>query len=213
MTLAKAYVIIAKEHNNFYLSWELGSMIRSCQLLLSKATMRGRPITLEEAEPIITRQSSLLYKAQDTHYDIATTIVTMKSHIQAIEERTNAATAQSTVFGQLVAEEFPKSLHCLILKLSVDWHKRLPLQDLANERRNSHRLIDNNLYHFCIFSNNVLATSIVVNSTISNADHSKKMVFHIITNGLTYGAMQAWFQSNGFKGAMIEVQNIEELLG
>ncbi|KAE8727092.1 putative galacturonosyltransferase 11 [Hibiscus syriacus] len=210
MTLAKAYVIIAKEHNNFYLAWELTSMIRSCQLLLSKAAMRGRPITLEEAEPIITRLSSLIYKAQDAHYDIATMIVTMKSHIQALEERANSATAQSTVFGQLVAEAFPKSLHCLILKLSADWFKRLTLQDLANERRNSPRLVDNNLYHFCVFSDNVLATSVVVNSTISNADHSKQMVFHIVTNGVAYGAMQAWFLSNDFKGAMIEVQNIEE---
>ncbi|KAE8715804.1 hypothetical protein F3Y22_tig00110160pilonHSYRG00600 [Hibiscus syriacus] len=85
MTLAKAYVIIAKEHN-FYLAWELSLMIQSCQLFLSKAAMRMRPVTLEEAEPIITRQSSLLCKAQDAHYDIATTIVTMKYHIQALEE-------------------------------------------------------------------------------------------------------------------------------
>lgn len=210
MTLAKAYVVIAKEHNNFHLAWELSSMIRSCQLLLSKAAMRGKPITLEEAESIISRLSSLIYKAEDAHYDIATTIVTMKSHIQALEERANAATVQSTVFGQLVAEAFPKSLHCLLLKLSADWLKRPPLQDIANERRNSPRLVDNNLYHFCIFSDNVLATSVVINSTISNADHSKQIVFHIITNGVSYGAMQAWFLSNDFKGATIEVQNIEE---
>jgi len=41
MVLAKAYVIIAKEHNNLHLAWELSSKIRSCQLLLSKAAMTG----------------------------------------------------------------------------------------------------------------------------------------------------------------------------
>ncbi|OMO58890.1 Glycosyl transferase, family 8 [Corchorus olitorius] len=210
MALGKAYVVIAKEHNNLHLAWELSSKIRSCQLLLSKAAMRGQPITLEEAEPIISSLSSLIYKAQDAHYDIATTIVTMKSHIQALEERANAATVQSTVFGQLVAEAFPKSLHCLIVKLSADWLKRRPLQDLADEQRNSPRLVDNNLYHFCIFSDNVLATSVVVNSTISNADHPTQIVFHIVTNGISYGAMQAWFLGNDFKGSTIEVQNIEE---
>ncbi|XP_021287077.1 probable galacturonosyltransferase 11 [Herrania umbratica] len=210
MTLAKAYVIIAKEHNNLHLAWELSSKIRSCQLLLSKAAMRGQAITLEEAEPIISSLSSLIYKAQDAHYDIATTIVTMKSHIQALEERANAATVQSTVFGQLVAEAFPKSLHCLIVKLSADWLRRPSLKDLANEQRNSPRLADNNLYHFCIFSDNVLATSVVVNSTISNADHPKQIVFHVVTNGVSYGAMQAWFLSNDFKGSTVEVQNIEE---
>ncbi|KAJ0104492.1 hypothetical protein Patl1_18944 [Pistacia atlantica] len=113
MTLAKAYVIIAKEHNNLHLAWELSKKIRSCQLLLSKAAMRGEPITLDEAEPIISSLSSLIFKAQDVHYDIATTIMTMRSHIQALEERANAATVQSALFGQLAAESLPKSLHCL----------------------------------------------------------------------------------------------------
>ncbi|CAI0447279.1 unnamed protein product [Linum tenue] len=136
--------------------------------------------------------------------------MTMKSHIQALEERANAATVQSTVFGQLVAEALPKSLHCLKLKLTVDWLSKLPLQALAEENMNSPRVVDNNLYHFCIFSDNVLATSVVVNSTISNADHSKQLVFHIVTNGVSFGAMQAWFLTNDFRGATVEVQNIEE---
>ncbi|KAK9278856.1 hypothetical protein L1049_028435 [Liquidambar formosana] len=210
MTLAKAYVIIAKEHNNLHLAWELSSKIRSCQLLLSKAAMRENPITLDEAEPIIKSLSSLIFKAQDVHYDIATTIMTMKSHIQALEERANAATVQSTVFGQMAAEALPKSLHCLNIKLIADWFKKVSLQELANERRNSPRLVDNNLYHFCIFSDNLLAVSVVVNSTVSNADHPKQLVFHIVTNGVNYGPMQAWFLSNDFKGSTIEVQNIED---
>ncbi|ONI08952.1 hypothetical protein PRUPE_5G209400 [Prunus persica] len=193
MTLAKAYVIIAKEHNNLHLAWELSSKIRNCQLLLSKAAMRGEPVTLEEAEPIIKSLSYLIFRAEDAHYDIATTIMTMKSHIQALEERANAATVQSTVFGQLAAEALPKSLHCLNVKLTADWLRKPSLQELADEKRNSPKLMDNNLYHFCIFSDNALATSVVVNSTVSNADHPKQLVFHIVTNGINYGTMQAWF--------------------
>ena len=210
ITLAKAYVIIAKEHNNLQLAWEFSSKIRNCQLLLSKAAMREEPITFEEAEPIIKSLSALIFKAQDAHYDVATTIMTMKSHIQALEERAKAATIQSTVFGQLTAEALPKSLHCLNIKLTTDWLRKSSLQELAEEKRNSPRLVDNNLYHFCIFSDNLLAVSVVVNSTISNADHPKQLVFHIVTNGIIYGAMQAWFLSNDFKGSTIELQNIEE---
>ncbi|KAM7267107.1 hypothetical protein ACFE04_009273 [Oxalis oulophora] len=210
MTLAKAYVIISKEHNNLHLAWKLSSKIRKCQLLLSNAAMRGEPITLDEAGPVITSLSSLIVKAQDSHYDIATTIMTMKSHIQALEERANAATVQSTIFGQMVAEGIPKSLHCLKLKLTADWLKKPTLHELADEKRNSPRLTDNNLYHFCIFSDNVISTSVVVNSTVSNADHPKQLVFHIVTNGVSYGAMQAWFLSNDFHEATIEVQNIED---
>ncbi|KAF8399660.1 hypothetical protein HHK36_015530 [Tetracentron sinense] len=210
MTLAKAYVIIAKEHNNLQLAWELSSKIRSCQLLLSKAAMRGKAITLNEAQPIVKGLSSLIYKAQDTHYDIATTIITMKSHIQALEERANAATVQRTVFGQFAAEALPKSLHCMHIKLTADWLRSSVLQELAGEKSNSPQLMDNSLYHFCIFSDNVLATSGVVNSTVSNSDDPKQLVFHIVTNGISYGVMQAWFLRNDFKGSTIEVQNIEE---
>lgn len=206
MTLAKAYVIIAKEHNNLHLAWELSSKIRSCQLLLSKAAKRDEPITLEEAEFIIKSLSSLIFKAQDAHYDIATTLMTMKSHIQALEERANAATIQSTVFGQLAAESIPKNFNCFDIKLTTEWLQNKTVQ---KELANSPRLVDNNLYHFCIFSDNLVAVSVVVNSSISNAEHPKQLVFHIVTNGVKYGAMQAWFLRNDFKDAAIEIQNIE----
>ncbi|CAM8924135.1 unnamed protein product [Rhodiola kirilowii] len=210
MTLAKAYVIIAKEHNNLQLAWELSSKIRTCQLLLSKAAMKNEPITLADAESVIKSFSSLIFKAQDAHYDVATTIMTMKSHIQALEARANAATIQSTLFGQMAAEAIPKNLHCLNVKLTADWHKRPSLQELASENKNSQRLVDNNLYHFCVFSDNIMAVSVVVNSTLSNAEHPKQLVFHIVTNGVMFGAMQAWFLSNDFKGSTIEIQNVEE---
>ncbi|KAG2321281.1 hypothetical protein Bca52824_014494 [Brassica carinata] len=196
MTLAKSY---------------LSSKIRSCQLLLSKAAMRGQPISLDEAKQIVSGLSALIYKAQDAHYDIATTMMTMKSHIQALEERANAATVQTTVFGQSVAEAIPKSLHCLMIKLTSDWLTEQPSRrEVADENRNSPRLVDNNLYHFCIFTDNVIAASVVVNSTVSNADHPKQLVFHIVTNRVSYKAMQAWFLGNDFKGSAIEIQSVEE---
>uniref|UniRef100_A0A804IPP9 Uncharacterized protein n=1 Tax=Musa acuminata subsp. malaccensis TaxID=214687 RepID=A0A804IPP9_MUSAM len=36
MTLAKAYVVIAKEHNNLQFAWELSSQIKNCQWLLKQ---------------------------------------------------------------------------------------------------------------------------------------------------------------------------------
>ncbi|CAH9095727.1 unnamed protein product [Cuscuta epithymum] len=210
MTLAKAYVVIAKERNNLHLAWKLSMKIRSCQLLLSKAAMRVDPISVDEAEPIIRSLSSLIFEAQDVHYDIATTMMTMKSHIQALEERANAASVQSTAFGRLLSESLPKSLHCLDIALTTDWIKKVSTLDLADKMRSSPRLGDNNLYHFCVFSDNVMAVSAVVNSTISNANHSQQFVFHIVTNRVHYGAMHAWFLSNDFRGCTIEIQNIED---
>ena len=117
MTLAKAYEIIAKEHSNLQLAWELSLQIRNCQRVLSQAAVQGKPITLEVAHPIVSRLSHLIYKAQDSHYDISNTIVTLKNQAQALEERAHAATAQGAEFARLAAESMPKSLHCLNIKL------------------------------------------------------------------------------------------------
>ncbi|KAJ6823285.1 putative galacturonosyltransferase 11 isoform X1 [Iris pallida] len=209
MTLAKAYVIIAKEHSNLQLAWELSSQIRYCQRLLSQAAVQGKPITLDEAHPIVGELSHLIYRAQDSHYDISTTIVTLKKHAQALEERAHAATIQSADFGRLAAESVPKSLHCVTLKLTEEWYRNPSLQELSEEQRKSPRLSDNNLYHFCIFSDNVLAASVVVNSTVSNADHPQ-LVFHVVTDRVNYKPMAAWFLTNGFRGCTVNVRSIEE---
>ncbi|KAF3796825.1 putative galacturonosyltransferase 4 [Nymphaea thermarum] len=57
---------------------------------------------------------------------------------------------------------------------------------------------------------NVLATSVVVNSTIVHAKDPEKHVFHIVTDKLNYAAMKMWFLSNPPGDAAIQVQNLEE---
>ncbi|KAJ0963529.1 hypothetical protein J5N97_028651 [Dioscorea zingiberensis] len=210
MTLAKAYVIIAKDRSNAQLAWELSSQIRKCQRLLSQAAVRGKSVTLEEAHPVVSHLSELIYKARDYHYDISTTIVTLKKHSQALEERAIAATVQSAEFGQLAVEAMPKYLHCLNIKLTMDWFEDPKLEKLAEEHRTSLRLADINLYHFCIFSDNVLATSVVINSTISNCDHPQQLMFHVVTDAVNYHAMKTWFMRNNFQGCTIDIQNINE---
>jgi alpha-1,4-galacturonosyltransferase len=179
MTLAKAYVILAKEHGNLQLAWELSSQIRNCQRLLSEGAVSGRAITKDEAHPIISRLALLIYKAQDSHYDISSTIVTLKNHALALEERAKAAIVQRAEFGQLAAESFPKNLHCLTVKLTEEWLRNPKHRSRSEENRNSTRLVDNNLYRFC-----VLATSVVVNSTVSNANHPQQLVYFFFLGNL-----------------------------
>lgn len=83
------------------------------------------------------------------------------------------------------------------------------LRNFGSRQKLSLKLINNKLYHFCIFSDNVLAASVVVNSTVCNADHPDQLVFHIVTDQVNIGAMQAWFGMNDFKGATVEVQNVD----
>ncbi|CAL9152760.1 unnamed protein product [Musa hybrid cultivar] len=210
MTLAKAYVVIAKEHNNLQFAWELSSQIKNCRWLLSQAAVRGKNITEEEAHPIINQLAQLIFKAQDFHYDVSTTISTLKSHALALEERANSAIVQSVQFGQLAMEAMSKSLHCLSMKLTEEWFRNPALERFSDEMRNSPRLVDNNLYHFCIFSDNVLATSVVINSTVSSADHPQQLVFHVVTDEVNSWAMTTWFLMNDFRGCTVEIRSIKE---
>ncbi|KAJ7533084.1 hypothetical protein O6H91_13G032700 [Diphasiastrum complanatum] len=209
MVLAKAYVVIAKENNNLQLAWELSAQIRACQLLLSRAANRGTPVTIQEAEPIMKEFSSLIFQARDLHYDSVTMIMKSKAQIQALEERANAAVVQSTTFGQLAAEAVPKSLYCLAMLLTLDWATHADLRDRITQNQQSPKLTNNSFYHFVVFSDNIIGTSVAVNSTVQNAHHPEQIVFHIVTDSVNYGGMQIWFGQNQFNGAAIEVQNID----
>lgn len=53
------------------------------------------------------------------------------------------------------------------------------------------KLTDNSLYHVYVFSNNIVATSVVVNSTALKSKAPEKFVLHLVTN-----AMKSWFAMN-----------------
>lgn len=81
MTLAKAYIVIAKENSNYVYAWELGTQIRACQRLLSMAKM-GKTIELKEAAPVINEMAAGLAQAHLLHYDSATMILKLKAQLQ-----------------------------------------------------------------------------------------------------------------------------------
>ncbi|MCL7042308.1 hypothetical protein MKW94_000478 [Papaver nudicaule] len=75
----------------------------------------------------------------------------------------------------------------------------------------SDKYVSPSLQHYVIFSNNILASSVVINSTVMHAKESSKQVFHVLTSGQNYYAMKLWFFRNSYKEATIQVMNIEDL--
>ncbi|RWR93599.1 putative galacturonosyltransferase 10 [Cinnamomum micranthum f. kanehirae] len=211
ISLAKAFVVIAKESNNLQFAWELSAQIRSSQILLSNAATRRTPLTIEESETAIRDMALLIYHAQQQHYDSATMIMKLKAKIQSLEEQTHSVSEKSSKYGQIAAEEVPKSLYCLGIRLTVEWYRNLSLQrKLTAGKLVAEKLQDNSLYHFCVFSDNILAASVVVNSTAWNSHHPDQVVFHLVTDEVNYAPMKAWFSMNDFRGVTIEVQKIED---
>ncbi|KAI3457231.1 hypothetical protein Pfo_013894 [Paulownia fortunei] len=211
ISLAKAFVVIAKESNNLQFAWELSAQIRNSQILLSNAALRRTPLTTSESETAVRDMALLLFQAQQLHYDSATMIMRLKAKIQGLEEQMNSVNEKSSKYGQIAAEEVPKSLYCLGVRLTSEWFKNANLQGkLKENRQTALKLKDSILYHFCVFSDNILATSVVVNSTALNSKNPGKVVFHLVTDEVNYAAMKAWFTMNSFGGVTVDVQKIED---
>ncbi|XP_030546278.1 probable galacturonosyltransferase 10 [Rhodamnia argentea] len=210
ISLAKSFVVIAKESNNLQFAWELSAQIRNSQVLLSNAATRRAPLTVKESETSIRNMALLLFQAQQLHYDSATMIMRLKARIQALEEQMGSVSEKSSKYGQIAAEEIPKSLYCLGVRLTTEWFKRPNLQKLDEGRKMDAKLTDSNLFHFCVFSDNILATSVVVNSTSINSKNPDKIVFHLVTDEINYAPMKAWFSMNDFRGVTVDVQKFED---
>lgn len=210
ISLAKAFVVIAKESNNLQFAWELSAQIRNSQVLLSNAATRRTTLTVKESEISIRDMALLLFQAQQLHYDSATMIMRLKARIQALEEQMGSVNEKSSKYGQIAAEEIPKSLYCLGVRLTTEWFKRPNLQKLDEGRKMDAKLTDSNLFHFCVFSDNILATSVVVNSTSVNSKNPDKVVFHLVTDEINYAPMKAWFNMNDFRGVTVDVQKFED---
>ncbi|XP_033148622.1 probable galacturonosyltransferase 10 [Brassica rapa] len=99
-------------------------------------------------------------------------IMRLKATIQSLEEQMSSVTEKSAKYAQIAAEEVPKSLYCLGGKLA----ERIYVV--------ASKLTDNSLYHVYVFSNNIVATSVVVNSTALKSKAPEKFVLHLVTNAM-----------------------------
>ncbi|GKG04946.1 probable galacturonosyltransferase 9, partial [Tanacetum coccineum] len=67
------------------------------------------------------------------------------------------------------------------------------------------------LYHYVIFSDNVIAVFVMVNSAVKNAEEPWKHVFHVVTDKMHLAAMKVWFKMTPVEGgAFVEVKAVEE---
>ena len=109
---------------------------------------------------------ALLAVARDQHYDCSSMVKKLRAMLQAAEEQARLLKKQSGFLSQLAAKTVPKPLNCLSLRLTIEYSKT------GRDMRvfpHAEKLEDNSLYHYALFSDNVLAAATVVNSTVVNA--------------------------------------------
>ncbi|XP_073288173.1 polygalacturonate 4-alpha-galacturonosyltransferase-like [Primulina huaijiensis] len=205
MIMATVYVSLARMKDNLDLAHELQTRLKESQRSLGEATTDTdlQQSTLEKMKAM----GQVLSKAREQLYDCKLVTGKLRAMLQSADEQVHSLKRQSDFLSQLAAKTIPNGLHCLSLRLTIDYHL-LPPEKRKFPR--SENLEDPNLYHYALFSDNVLAASVVVNSTIMNAKDPAKHVFHVVSDKLNFGAMSMWFLLNPPSKATIHVENVDE---
>ncbi|WZZ29898.1 hypothetical protein YC2023_013299 [Brassica napus] len=89
----------------------------------------------------------------------------------------------------IATEKGPNSLYCLGVRLTTYIQSSQKEATIVVSK-----LTENNLCR--LFSNNIVATSVVVNSTALNSNAPTRVIFLLLTKEINYAAMKSWFAMN-----------------
>ncbi|KAK9677439.1 hypothetical protein RND81_11G143100 [Saponaria officinalis] len=203
--MAKAYATMAKAKNENALYESLIKTIKDSLEVIGEANSDAdlQASALDQAMAM----GETLSLAKGKLHDCILLARKLRAMAQLTEDNVNALKKQSAFLIQLAAKTIPQPLHCFTQLLTANYFS----PGRANKGiYMKEKLEDPSLYHYAIFSDNVLATTVVVNSTIVHANEPEKHVFHIVTDKLNVAAMKMWFFDNPPGGATVEVLNIDE---
>lgn len=205
LIMARAYLSLAQQDGDSKMARELKVRLKDNTKSLAEATEDSElPSGALERMRVM---GQLLVKAREQHYDCTSMVKKLRAMVQSAEDQARTLKKQSAYLSQLAAKTIPRGINCLSLRLTNEYF-RLPPEKKSFTGTNE--LVDKSLYHYALFSDNVLAAAVVVNSTVVNALDSSKHVFHIVTDRLNYAAMKMWFLLNPPQRATLEVNSIDD---
>ncbi|KAL1347822.1 hypothetical protein HN51_023844 [Arachis hypogaea] len=174
---------------------------------LTRALIEVNDDNVNEGEVVSFNE---LVKMMASEQDFKAFAIKTKAMLLQMERKVQSARKQESVYWHLASHGVPKSLHCLCLKLAEEYavnamaRTRLPPPEYVS------RLSDPTFFHIVLLTDNVLAASVVVTSTIESSASPEKLVFHIVTDKKTYTPMHAWFSINPVKSAVVEVKGLHQ---
>lgn len=114
------------------------------------------------------RMESVIARAKVFSVECSNLDKKFRQILDLTEDEAHFHMKQSAFLYQLAVQTMPKSLHCLSMRLTVEYFR---LHDAQLELFHGEDKQDEaSLYHYVIFSKHILAASVVINSTIM---HSK----------------------------------------
>ncbi|XP_047316395.1 probable galacturonosyltransferase 7 isoform X2 [Impatiens glandulifera] len=207
--VARAYYpSIAKLPRHDKLSQEMKQSIQEFERILSDTTTDAD--LPQQMEGKIKRMESVISKAKSViPMDSNNVEKKFRQLVDVTEDEANFHMKQSAFLYQLAVQTVAKSLHCLSMRLTTEYFKSPPPPNL--EQLLAEKYTNPTLHHYVIFSNNVLASSVVVKSTVMHSKVSRDQVFHVLTDRQNYFAMKYWFHKYNYMEATVRVLNIEDL--
>ncbi|ESW23289.1 hypothetical protein PHAVU_004G034200 [Phaseolus vulgaris] len=152
----------------------------------------------------------LVTDMKSNQYDAKTFAFMLRGMMEKFERDTREAKFAELMNKHFAASSVPKGIHCLTLRLTDEYssnalaRKQLPPPELLPT------LSDNSYHHFIVSTDNILAASVVVSSTVQSSNTPDKIVFHVITDKKTYAGMHSWFALNPVTPAIVEVRGIHQ---
>ncbi|XP_041996353.1 probable galacturonosyltransferase 7 isoform X1 [Salvia splendens] len=203
--VARAYYpSIAKLPKFDKLSQEMKQNIQDFERVLSEATT-DKDLPSQNKQKIRMMEATIA-KAKSCPVDCNNVDKKFRQLVDLTEDEANFHMKQSAFLYKLAVQTMPKSLHCLSMRLTVEYFRSFDIDDKMVEK-----FVNPALHHYVIFSKNVLASSVAINSTVAHAQGSEKLVFHLLTDKENFFAMKLWFFRNKYADAAVQVLNIENL--
>ncbi|VFQ84807.1 unnamed protein product [Cuscuta campestris] len=201
----RVYLSLSATSKNTHFIRELRLRMKEVQRVVGVATKDSE--LPKNAYEKLKAMEQTLAKGKQIQDDCSAYVKKLRAMLHSTEEQLRAHKKQTLFLTHLTSKTLPKGLHCLPLRLTTEYFM---LNSSQQHFPNQEKLEDPKLYHYAIFSDNILAAAVVVNSTVSHLKHSSNHVFHIVTDKLNFAAMRMWFLANPPRNATINVQNVED---
>uniref|UniRef100_A0A0E0MGS2 Hexosyltransferase n=1 Tax=Oryza punctata TaxID=4537 RepID=A0A0E0MGS2_ORYPU len=206
LIMAKAYLQFASPHGSAHLVRELKLRVKEIERVISHFSSSSRVPT--SALQKIRAMEMTLSKAQRAYPHCSHMTAKLRAMTHQSEELVRAHRSETSFLEQVAVRTLPKGHHCLAMRLTSEYFLLDPKEREFPQR---YTMQMGGLYHYAIFSDNVLASAVVVNSTVSASKDPKRIMFHIVTDALNFPAMMMWFLTNPPTPATIRIKSLDHL--